>query len=173
MAQSWRAKGYVVVFVDYLAARGKERCPGITVADIAEDVLAVASYLQTQSFIDPARISAIGWSTGGSAVLAALAHTGLGEKSSLHAVVAYSPGCSTLHPWTVKVPVLVLMGANDGAELREGCQGFLLRLPPGIPRETHVYPDAGHVFNLGGDGYNAAATAAAAQEVDQFMKRAN
>ena len=69
LAEDWKAKGYAVVFVDYLAARGTDRCSGTTTEDVGKDVLAVASYLRTQPFIDPKRISAIGWSLGGGGVL--------------------------------------------------------------------------------------------------------
>src|SRR5439155_5482371 len=69
MAEGWRAKGNVVVFVDYLAARGMNRCPSVAPGDLGKDVLAVASYLRTQPLIDPERVSAIGWSLGGSGVL--------------------------------------------------------------------------------------------------------
>lgn len=171
MAEGWRAKGYVVVFVDYLAARGRDRCSAITTADIGEDVLAVASYLRTQPFVNPVRISAIGWSLGGGGVLDALAQLDPGESSPLHAVVAYSPVCVTLEPWSAKVPALVLMGANDEMARPAICQQLFTQLPPGTPLETRVYPDAGHVFNLSGGNYNAAATAAAAHDVDQFMSR--
>src|SRR5216684_6872317 len=103
MAEGWRAKGYVVVFVDYLAARGRNRCPSIAAADLGKDVLVVASHLRTQPLIDPERVSAIGWSLGGSGVLAALDQIDPGERSPLHAVVAYYPVCGTLELWSVKV----------------------------------------------------------------------
>ncbi len=175
MAEGWRAKGYVVVFVDYLAARGMGRCSGITTAEVGKDVLAVASYLRTQPLIDPERISAIGWSLGGGGVLDALAQTDPGESSPLHAVVAYSPGCVTLEPWSTKVPALVLMGANDEMARPAICQQLFTQLPSGTPLETRVYPDAGHVFNFPEPppyvSYNAAAAVAAAHDVDQFMSR--
>ncbi len=175
MAEGWRAKGYVVVFVDYLAARGMNRCPSIAAADLGKDVLAVASYLRTQPLIDPERVSAIGWSLGGSGVLAALDQIDSSERSPLHAVVAYYPVCGTLEPWSVKVPVLVLMGANDKMALPTACQQLFARLAPGTRLETRIYPDAGHGFNIPETpphvSYSAAATAAAAHDVDQFLSR--
>ncbi len=174
LAEGWRARGYVVVFVDYLAARGMNRCPSIAPADLGKDVLAVASYLQTQPLVDPERVSAIGWSLGGSGVLAALDPIEPGERSPLHAVVAYYPVCGTLEPWRAKVRTLVLMGANDKMALPAICQQLFARLPPDTPLETRVYADAGHGFNLPEpppSRYNAAATAAAARDVDQFLSR--
>ena len=61
-----------------------------------------------------------------------------GERSPLHAVVAYYPVCGTLEPWSVKVPVLVLMGVNDKMALPAACQQLFARLPPGTPLETWV-----------------------------------
>ena len=147
----------------------------MTTDDIARDVLAVASHLRSQPYIDPDRISAIGWSMGGGAVLAALEQTDPGERSPLHAVVAYYPVCGTLEPWTVQVPALVLMGANDQMARPAICQEVFARLPHGTPLEVRVYPDAVHGFNFPEApphvSYSAAATAAAAHEVDLFMSR--
>src|SRR5262249_48226694 len=61
-AESWLSKGYVVVFVDYLAARHLANCRSsaiLTLAEIGKDILAVASYLRTQPFVIPTRITAV------------------------------------------------------------------------------------------------------------------
>jgi dienelactone hydrolase len=175
MAEDWRTKGYVVVFVDYLSARGRNRCPSVTPADLGKDVLAVASHLRDQSLIDPERVSAIGWSLGGSGVLAALAQIDPGERIPLHAVVAYYPVCEKLQPWSVAVPALVLMGANDKTARPAACQQLFARLALHTSLETRLYPDAGHGFNIPEPPpvvrYSAAATVAAAHEVDQFLSR--
>lgn len=174
MAESWRSKGYIVVFVDYLKARGESQCAGESPGGVAKDILAVTSYLQAQPFIKPSEITAIGWSLGGGAVLEILDEIGPGDHSPLRSVIAYTPVCGILEPWDNKVPALVLMGATDKLASPAGCQDVFARLPAGTPLVAHVYPDAGHVFNiLDAAGYNAAATAAAAQEIDQFMKRTN
>lgn len=174
MAESWRTKGYVVVFVDYLKARGEQKCDGETPVDVAKDVLAVARYLQAQPFIKSSEITAIGWSLGGGAVLDILDEIGPGERSPLHSVIAYTPVCGILEPWDAKVPALVFMGANDQTAPPAACRYVFAHLPAGTPLVARVYPNAGHVFNLpGAPGYNAAATTAAAREVHQFMKQTN
>jgi dienelactone hydrolase len=158
--------------VDYLAARHLKRCSGSTSADVAKDVLAVAAYLQGQPLIKPSQITAIGWSLGGSAALDALRQIGSGEKRPLDAVIAYTPPCGTLGPWSVKVPALILMGANDQTAPAPACQQLFTKLAPGTPFAAHVYPDAGHVFNIAGaPGYDAAATAAASRDMNQFMNK--
>lgn len=72
MAGSWRTKGYVVVYVDYLKARGQKECDGDSPSDVAKDILAVTSYLQAQSFIKSSEITAIGWSLDGIAASSSL-----------------------------------------------------------------------------------------------------
>jgi dienelactone hydrolase len=169
LAERWRDKGYAVVFVDYLAARGRDRCFGdVGVADIGNDVLAVARDLQRQPSVKPSAIVAVGWSLGGSGVLAALGH---GEDSPLQAVVAYYPVCGSLAPWDTKIPALVLLGAADEVARPAVCQELFARLPAGVTVETRVYPAAEHGFNFAGHGYNAAAAAAAADDLDHFISR--
>ena len=171
MAKDWRARGYVVAFVDWLRARGEEHCFGETASEVAKDVLAAARYFQTQPFIRSSDVTAIGWSHGGSALLKILEGTGPDERSPLRSVIAYTPGCANLEPWDSKVPALVLLGANDRIESPESCQHVFARLPSGTPLVARVYPGAGHTFNLPlAPGYNADATAAAAREINQFMK---
>jgi dienelactone hydrolase len=184
-AESWRAKGYAVAFVDYLAARGLANCRGsaaLTLSEIGKDILAIASNLPAQSFIDSARITAIGWSFGGGGALAALSQLNAARPSPLRSVIAYYPTCATLIPWRVKVPVLSLMGAQDEVAPPTACQQLFAQLPPGTPLEARIYPDARHAFDaaelppyarFGSEivGYNATAAAAAARDVEQFLSR--
>jgi dienelactone hydrolase len=172
LAETWKAKGYVVVFVDYLRARGAQQCGGdLAPADVGRAALAVAAYVQSQPFVKASRVTAFGWSLGGSGVLAALGLIKPGQPSPLHTVVAYTPVCSALEAWTVKVPALVLMGADDEIANPALCQQLFAQLPPGTPLDAHLYPGAGHVFDLPGDGYNAGVAAAAAEVVDRFMSK--
>lgn len=184
-AERWRAKGYLVVFVDYLAARHLRNCRSsamLTLAEIGRDVLAVAAYLRTQPSISPARITAIGWSYGGGGVLAALEQMNPGENGPLHAIVAYYPVCRDVQPWRARVPVLSLMGAQDEVARPAECQQVFAQLPPGTPLETRVYPEARHGFDaaelppyakFGREivGYNATAAGAASRDIEQFLGR--
>jgi dienelactone hydrolase len=171
MAEGWRARGYVVAFVDWLQARGEEHCFGETASEIAKDVLATARYFQSQPFISSSDVTAIGWSMGASALLKILEETGPDEPSPLRSVIAYTPGCGNLEPWDSRIPALVFLGATDKIYPAEACQHVFARLRPGTPLVARVYPDAGHTFNLPrAIGYNADATAAATREIDQFMK---
>ena len=172
LAERWRDRGYAIVFVDYLAARGRDRCFGdVAVADVGSDVLAVARDLQRQPSVKRSAIVAVGWSLGGGGVLAALGRLGGGEDSPLQAVIAYYPVCGDIAPWNARIPALVLVGAADEVARPAVCQELFARLPAGVTVESRVYPAAEHGFNFAGRGYNAAAAAAAANDLDQFIGR--
>src|SRR5688572_12091029 len=75
-AEKLRGQGYVVLFVDYVGRRGLQNCaraPMVTEGDAARDPVAAVTWLRSQESVDKARISALGWSYGGGAVLVALA----------------------------------------------------------------------------------------------------
>ena len=144
--------------------------------------MAVASYLRTQPFLIPTRITAVGWSLGGGAVLAALGQINSGETSPLHSVIAYYPSCRDLQPWRAMVPALSLMGAEDVTAPAALCQQVFAQLPPGTPIEARTYPEARHGFDaqelppfarFGNEilGYNAAAAEAASRDIDNFMNK--
>jgi len=58
-----RGQGYVVLFADALGRRGLKSCFSgrINRTDAGKDVVAAATWLKSQPFADPARISALGW----------------------------------------------------------------------------------------------------------------
>jgi dienelactone hydrolase len=183
-AERWRSKGYVVVFTDYLAARRLPSCPSaasLTAPEIGKDILAVASYVRAQPFVVPTRITAIGWSLGGGGVLAALSQIASSENRPLHSVIAYYPSCLSVPPWRSRVPALILMGAQDEVTRPAVCQRLVEQLPPGLPVDTRIYAGARHGFDVsdlppyvrfGREilGYSAAPAAAAARDIDEFMR---
>ena len=73
-AEQLRGMGFVVVWADYLGLRNLKSCSGggITPDEAGRDAVTAASWLRSQSYVDAKRITAIGWSYGGNAVLAAL-----------------------------------------------------------------------------------------------------
>jgi len=93
-AEQLRGQGYLVLFADYLGRRGLTSCASgrISLSDAGKDVVGAATWLKSQRFVDPARISALGWSYGGGAVLAALAEHSPDQLSFSRAVVYY-PVC--------------------------------------------------------------------------------
>ena len=179
-AAELRGRGYLVVFVDYLGSRGLKSCaPSITHADAARDLVAEAAWLTTQPFVDRARIAAIGWSYGGRGVLVAVAERGKGPLPFTRAAVFY-PDCRALEPFTATVPVLMLLGGEDGMTPSRLCEDVAQRsVPPGTV-STVVYPGALHAFDvpelpakmrygLATIGYQPQAAAAAWDELYRFL----
>ena len=113
VAEKFRAKGYLVVFADYLARLGKPNCMGVDALDAAGVLLEAAAWLKSQSSIDQAQITAIGWFFGGGAVLAAVNKFNT-EQLIFSRAIVYYPACGGLWgDWKPKVPVLMLLGGAD------------------------------------------------------------
>ena len=131
-AQLLNAQGWHVLAVDSLTPRGeKEICTQrtgarqVTMTQRRADTLAALHWVARQPGVDPQRLALLGWSNGGSALLASTnanhpdvaqartALTGLG--ASLKLAVAFYPGCATevkrgYQPWS---PTLLLLGLAD------------------------------------------------------------
>jgi dienelactone hydrolase len=103
-AEQLRAQGYVVIFVDYLGRRAMKSCgPTVSHEAAAQDLVGATAWLKAQPGVDPARITAMGWSYGGRAVLAALA--------------SQPPAAQVTAPASVKV--VVYPGALHGFDVSE------------------------------------------------------
>jgi dienelactone hydrolase len=184
-AEGFTARGYVVVFVDYLGARGREVCGGaIRPYEVAGDILAAAAYARSSPFIRPSDISVIGWSMGGGGVLAAIARLPVDAPAPLRAAVAYYPECyGVVMPLRASVPLLMLLAGLDDVSWTWACQDLIKRLPAGFPVEVHLYPAARHAFDVpelpailqwrGGRtlGHDPQAAADAKEAVRRFLGR--
>ena len=180
-AERLRAQGHVVVFADYLGRRALKTCAGaITHEEAARDVVAAAAWLGGQSDVERARIAAMGWSYGGRAVLVALARSGASPPGFSRAVVYY-PDCRALEPWETPTPVLMLLGGEDDMTPARLCQEAVTRVATPAAVKVVVYPGARHAFDVpdlpaamklgfATIGYHPEATAAAQQDVDQFLR---
>jgi dienelactone hydrolase len=175
-----RDMGFVVLRVDYLAARGRTTCDGgaVTVTDAARDVRAVATHLQSQPSVKNGSINALGWSYGGAIVLAALSDD---TQTALDTVIAYYPSCRRIKAWNSGAPVLVLFGENDDVVSLDKCQQLFSKLTKPATADLRTYPDAFHAFDFRGlpakkeyrfgtIGYNEAAAKAAWNEPRSFIK---
>jgi dienelactone hydrolase len=183
-AEELKDLGYAVIFVDFLSARGLQSGAGgqISRREVAKDIHESASYLRSQSFVNPSRIGAIGWSLGGGSILAALGESKSGGLPPFQAAAVFYPTCRGLRPWHMKVPVVMLLGGLDDATPPEHCQQLAKELSPDYPIHVHVYPNARHSFDRadlpavqrrrvrgGSTGYEPQAASQAWEEVRKFF----
>ena len=183
VADTLRGQGYVVVFVDYVGRRGLPNCsrpPAVSEGDAAKDLVAAVSWLRSDPSVDTARISALGWSYGGGAVLVALAAYTEAQLGIARAAVYY-PICRAVRPWRVATPVLMLLGGDDPIAPSEGCRAAAQGSARPDAVKIVTYHGALHAFDVseipaesrgpaGYMGYNAQAAAAAWEQVERFLR---
>jgi len=181
VAEQFRAKGYVVVFADYLGRLGKPSCMGVDILDAAGVLLEATAWMKSQSSIDPARITAIGWSFGGGAVLAAVNKFNT-EQLIFSRAIVYYPVCGGLWgEWRPKVPVLMFLGGEDRVTPIAACQEAAQKIANPNLVKIAIYPDALHCFDMselppktyydfGTIGYHPQAAAAAWEEIQRFLQ---
>ncbi len=151
-----------------------------------DDALAAAAWLQKQPFAPPGGILLLGWSDGGTTVLASIDNP---PAYLLRGAVAFYPACTrTLKnaSWRPAVPLLILIGAADDWTPPAPCQALAARnknikiiLYPGAYHDFDVPRDPVHIltglpFTKNGDGAahageNPAARAAAHIAVPAFF----
>jgi dienelactone hydrolase len=107
--------------------------------------------LAAQSFVDPDRIGALGFSMGGGSALTGV-ERGVIEEAfprKFRAVIAYYPLCATKSNLTA--PTLILIGALDDWTSAQACQELAKGAGNnGAAIDLVVYPNAYHGFDLPG-----------------------
>lgn len=144
--------GHPVVFPDSFVSRGlgsQCREPNRTVTAGGarrQDAYASAAWLVAQPGTPPGGVVLVGWSDGGSTVLAAANDP---PPGLLRGIVAFYPGCRVWAErvsWVPAVPVLILMGADDDWTPAEPCRTLGARYPAMIT--IILYPGAYHDFDV-------------------------
>lgn len=196
-------EGFHVLVVDSLSPRGersictqKTGTRAITMTNRRRDALASLQWLANRAEVDRRRLGIVGWSNGGSTVLAAtnrnhreVAHFAIAPAFA----VAFYPGCQAelARGYAPTAPLLILVGDADDWTPAEPCKR-LAALPPDPPIKIEAYPGAYHGFDsdepvrvrrnvpngvnptagvhVGGDAH---ANAASRQALRQFLRAAN
>jgi dienelactone hydrolase len=150
--------GYNVLVVDSLTPRyetelctqrsGKRR---VTVANRRLDALGAVAYLADRSDVDAKRIGIVGWSNGGSTVLAAtnLRHPDVAAALAKPAfAVAFYPACAVelKRGYEPVGPLLMLVGQADDWTPAAPCRA-LARAPAEPKPEIDVFAGAYHDFD--------------------------
>lgn len=168
MAALLAGEGYVVLFPDSFRARGRDeictienRRRTITQANRRLDTLAALAFLQARADVAPDRIAVLGWSHGGSSVLATLnarapivaarlAHAD--SPPYLRAGVAFYPGCieslRAKNGYAIAAPLRLFIAGSDDWTAPRPCVDLAKRLAAaGEPVKITVYPDTHHGFD--------------------------
>jgi dienelactone hydrolase len=115
------------------------------------DALGAVAYLAGRADVDPRRIGLMGWSNGGSTVLAAtnLRHRDVADAAVKPAFgVAFYPGCEAdlRRGYEASAPVLMLVGQADDWTPAAPCRA-LAREATGVPPQIEGYAGAHHGFD--------------------------
>lgn len=150
-------EGVHALVLDSFGARGEtalctqrhgERA--ITQAHRRRDALGALAWLAVQPGVDATRLGLLGWSHGGSAVLAATQrdHPEVAAAPVRPAfAVAFYPGCAQAlrEGWQPVAPLLLLLGAADDWTPPGPCEALARRAGPLV--QVHSYPGAFHGFD--------------------------
>ncbi len=126
MGEMLQALGYYVIFPDSLTTRGESSlCAqpigkrAITQRERRADALGALAWVRQQPWADPSRVALLGWSHGGSGVLAATQSQHPQVKSSglqpFTTAIAFYPGCSDslANGYQPNTSLTFFLGADD------------------------------------------------------------
>ncbi len=155
MADFLLDEGYAVVFPDSLTPRGQtELCTQkigtrrITQTERRHDTLGALAWVVQQPWARAAKVAVLGWSHGGSAVLAVT--DGNHREVAAHegrfaAAIAFYPGCSAARRagYRPNTRLAMMLAEKDDWTPPGPC----IELGRAVGAEVHVYPDSFHGFD--------------------------
>ena len=169
MADLLVAEGYAVLFPDSFNPRGRRevctqaaRDQTITQANRRLDVFGALEYLHSRPDIATNRVALLGWSHGGSAVLASMNARQTNVAAYLHALgdpaeffltaVAFYPGCYASSRgkdgYAPAAPLNVFIGEADDWTSPKPCIALGNAMAAKrLPLQVYVYPDTHHGFD--------------------------
>ena len=156
--KQWReillAAGHVVVFPDSFASRGLKSQCGVrnriaTAGGLRRlDALAAAGWLAAQSGVPAGGVVVMGWSDGGSTVLAAGEARADVPAGLIRGLIAFYPGCgaaSRKAGWQPVAKLAILIGADDDWTPAAPCRTLAGHV--GAALSLTSYPGAYHDFD--------------------------
>jgi dienelactone hydrolase len=154
-----REHGYVVLFPDSFHSRGisevctrKNRSGFSAHKERAGDAAGALAWLQAQSFVRGDRIGLMGWSNGGTTLLAAVdASLKPSADKDFRVAVAFYPGCTNFskkNNWHPRIPLTILIGEADDWTPASSCRALITRAQQeGRTAEVVIFPHAYHAFD--------------------------
>lgn len=171
-AQDLAAQGYVAMMLDYygetgrLRPRDKEQRRELWPV-FEQTVQHAIQYLQTQPEVDGNRIGLVGISMG-----ASLAVSTASLNPAVKAAVAYyGPAPKTLDDRAVNMPPLLVLHGDADSRVKVDHANTIRETLTRYDRTvvTHIYPGAGHGFNIRGRQYDAELAADAQKREFEFL----
>lgn len=168
MGEMLQGMGYHVVFPDSLSARGEDSLCAqpigtrqITQTQRRADAFGALEWVRAQPWADASRVAVIGWSHGGSAVLAVTeaANRSATSVEPFNTAIAFYPGCadSLQKKYQPNTSLTLFLGADDDWTPPASCIAMVEEIkakpaPASPPVEVNIYPGAVHDFDtpLGG-----------------------
>ncbi len=159
------AEGWHALVLDSLTTRGeKELCTqkigsrAITMTERRRDTFGALQWLAAQAQVDAKRLALLGWSNGGSAVLASSnarhpeVKAAMEKGPKLRAAVAFYPGCEAdlKRGYAPTAPLLMLSGGSDDWTAAAPCEALAAQAQVGTGAtkpQIKVYPGAFHGFD--------------------------
>lgn len=147
--------GYAVARADYIRAHGLENsCSSdenrtgeiVPNNEIANYIFAAVDHMVARNDIDADRLYLIGWSLGGTGIIAAMTDSELLSGHMIAGVLNYFPGCDDVSPWTAEVPMLLMLAELDNINLPEYCRDLVQNSPKKDMIKVVEYPGAHHCF---------------------------
>ena len=146
--------GYVTLLVDSFATRGVDHdCfKGFLANARISDAYGALAFLAGQTFVDPQRVAAVGFSKGGWVALS-VSESNYSFKMPIlpsnlrfRAAVAFNPPCRDAGARPL-IPTLILIGALDEWTPAAGCSEKIDAWgTEGVPIDLVVYPSVHHGF---------------------------
>ena len=155
MARLLRAQGYSVVLPDSFSTRGEQSICAQKIRDRTikqshrrDDVTGALAWLAAQNWVDAKKIALLGWSHGGSAVLASTdANDSVVSARAVQPslAIAFYPGCSDAlrAGYRPVAPLLMLLGEWDDWTPAAPCLDLARR----VQARALVYPESHHGFD--------------------------
>jgi dienelactone hydrolase len=155
MAKLLSEQGYSVLFPDSFSTRGEQsictqkmHARKIKQSHRRDDVTGALTWLGTQNWVDVRKIAILGWSHGGSAVLAATNANDHGvsiRPVQPSMAIAFYPGCSESlkAAYQPQVSLLMLLGELDDWTPAAPC----IELAKRVNAKAVLYPDSHHDFD--------------------------
>lgn len=145
--------GYMTLLVDsYGPRRHRPDCGNFEATEAVDqtfDALGALQFLRRRKDVDPDRIGLIGWSIGGSKVLAALNRIGVQNlyREKFRYGISFYPQCLTASGPFIG-PLLILIGGADDWTLARRCKTLRdANAKAAHPPTLRIYPGVYHFFD--------------------------